>query len=108
MVRPRLKLKENKMAEVVNVYREKFDVYIGRAGKFGPGSKFANPFWMSDESQRPVVIQKFRQHLWAEIKAGRITKEEILELDGKKLGCFCAPKACHGDVLVAAIEWAKR
>jgi len=26
------------------------------------------------------------------------------ELKGKRLGCFCKPKLCHGDVLVELIN----
>ena len=26
------------------------------------------------------------------------------ELKGKVLGCFCKPKACHGDVLVELVN----
>jgi hypothetical protein len=96
-------------ATVVNVCKDAFDVYIGRDSKrFGAGGKFANPFWMRDESQREKVIEDFRRYLWEEIKTGKITKEELLALDGKRLGCYCHPKKCHGDVLVAAIEWAKK
>jgi len=97
------------MTSVVNVYKDVFDVYIGRASKrFGPASKFANPFWMENEGKREEVIEKFRSWLWQEIKEGRITKEELLKLDGKRLGCYCKPKNCHGDIIVKAIEWAKQ
>jgi hypothetical protein len=30
------------------------------------------------------------------------------ELRGKQLLCFCAPQACHGHVLVKALEWHDR
>ena len=96
------------MTKVVNVYREQFDIYIGRANaRFGAASKFANPFWMKDESQREVVIENFRQHLYQQIKEGKITKKDLLALEGKRLGCYCSPKACHGDVIIRAIQWAK-
>ena len=26
------------------------------------------------------------------------------ELAGKRLGCYCAPKPCHGDVLVELVN----
>jgi len=97
------------MTQVVNVYKDNFDVYIGRTSKkFGVGGKFANPYWMQDESKRKEVIEKFRIYLWKQIKEGKITKEELIALDGKKLGCYCSPKECHGDVIVKAIEWAKQ
>jgi len=90
------------MAIVVNKRTSTYDVYIGR------GSKWGNPFVMKSEADRERVIEQFRKYLWEQIKAGVITKDELRALDGKRLGCFCKPKACHGDVIVAAIEWSKR
>jgi hypothetical protein len=28
----------------------------------------------------------------------------VLDLYGKRLGCFCKPKPCHGDVIVEWLE----
>lgn len=33
---------------------------------------------------------------------------DIMELDGKTLGCWCKPQACHCDVLVEIIEELKK
>lgn len=30
--------------------------------------------------------------------------EQLLELEGKNLGCWCKPEACHGDILVKLID----
>ena len=87
---------------VVNKRTSAFDVYIGR------GSKWGNPFVMKSEADRERVIEQYRKYLWGQIKAGVVTKDELRALDGKRLGCFCAPKACHGDVIVDAIEWSKK
>jgi len=93
------------MTTVVNKYKVNMSdpdvVYIGR------GSIWVNPFKMLREADRPKVIEVYRLDLWSKIRKGLITKEMLLELDGKRLACYCAPKACHGDVLVKAIEWAK-
>ena len=89
------------MCKVVNKYKESYDVYIGR------GSKWGNPFKLGDGVSRDEVIQKYRRYLWEQIKAGVITKQDLIELDGKRLGCFCKPKSCHGDVIVAAVQWVK-
>ena len=94
--------KVNEMKYVVHCKKEKYDVYIGR------GSKWGNPFVMRSEADRERVIEQFRKYLWEQIKTGAITKDELRVLDGKRLGCFCAPKACHGDVIVAAIKWSKQ
>lgn len=86
---------------VVNKYKEEYDIYIGR------GSKWWNPYAIGEHGTREDVIDAFRTYLWEQMKFGRITKEDLLELDGKRLGCFCKPQACHGDVLAKAVEWAK-
>ena len=30
--------------------------------------------------------------------------EELMDLKGKTLGCWCKPESCHGDVLLDLIE----
>ena len=76
---------------VVHCKREPYDVYIGRPSKWG------NPFALAGEHSRPEVIAKYEAHLRKEMEMGRL---DPVELRGKVLGCWCAPKACHGDVLL--------
>lgn len=84
-------------------------VYIGRSMKGIAGNeKFHNPFKMYKESQRDSVCEMYRRHLWKQIKLGIVTIDDLLALDGKDLVCWCAPANCHGDVIMAAIEWAKK
>lgn len=84
---------------VVNKYAEQCDVYIGR------GSKFGNPYPINNIDDRVAVIDKYRSWLYHQIKQGNITVEDILSLQGKTLGCYCKPKACHGDVIVSAYKY---
>lgn len=94
---------------VVNVHKDDFDVYIGRwHPRFGQGSKFANPFKIEGGDTRHGVIRKYREWLWVKLATGEISVDELMSLDGKRLGCFCSPKSCHGDVIVEAIEFLKR
>ena len=88
------------MCEVVNKYRSRYDVYIGR------GSRWGNPFVIGRDGGRGEVIAKYRAHLWAQVKSGDVTLDDLRELNGKRLGCFCKPKACHGDVIASAVAWA--
>lgn len=85
------------MTSVVHCKRDQYDVYIGR------GSKWGNPFHIGKDGSREEVIAQYRAYLWG--------NEELMnslsELEGKRLGCYCAPKACHGDVLVRAVAWSK-
>lgn len=34
----------------------------------------------------------------------KITKDDLLKLNGKTLGCWCKPDACHGDILIELIN----
>lgn len=65
------------------------DVYIGR------GSKWGNPFPIVACVTREEVIEKYKA--WFPTSG---LSSQISELRGKNLVCFCAPKACHGDVLL--------
>lgn len=86
--------------KVVHCKKESYDVYIGRPGPWG------NPFEMQSEEDREKVISQYKDWLWGQIKEGKIKKEDLASLNGKTLGCWCAPRACHGDVLLDAAEWA--
>lgn len=82
------------------------NVYIGRdMPHFGlKGGKFQNTF-RADEWGHSTAIEKYEKWLWKSLKKGRIHPDEVLDLKGKGLVCFCKPKACHGDILVKAINW---
>lgn len=66
-------------------------VYIGRPSKWG------NPFVMGRDGTREEVVAKYREFLAARPD---LVARARAELKGKDLLCFCAPKACHGDVLI--------
>lgn len=75
---------------VVNLRKEAYTKYIGR------GSIWGNPFKIGVHGTREDVIAKYESHV-------RRSPELILklpELYGHRLGCYCNPKECHGDVLV--------
>lgn len=88
------------MCTVVNKHKSNFDIYIGR------GSTWGNPYVMQSEADRELVIEKYKKHLKNQIRNGSVSIQMLKDLNGKKLGCFCKPKACHGDVIVKAVEWA--
>ncbi len=80
---------------VVNLYKEQYDVYIGRPGK-GQSGYFGNPF---NEGSQEEKIRLFREHFYKRIKQDREFAKRVHKLKGKRLGCFCKPKLCHGDVI---------
>ena len=76
---------------VVNKYKEKHTVYIGRPSIFG------NPYTIGKDGTREGVINLYRHYLTTNLKLLKalynLPKDAIL-------GCYCKPLACHGDVLV--------
>lgn len=83
---------------VVNRRREKFDVYIGRPSKWG------NPFTHRKLSSTLAQWQaESVEDALAKYEAWLRGQPELMaslhELRGKRLGCFCKPGPCHGDVL---------
>ena len=84
---------------VVNIYHDEYDVYIGRNSRFG------NKFRIGKDGNRDQVIAKYRRWLWNRLKNDVKFEQAINELRGKRLGCYCAPKPCHGDVIKAYLDW---
>ncbi len=74
---------------VVHCNKSPYDIYIGRPGKWG------NPFSIGQHGTREQVINKYEEYLFT---SGLI--QDIGELDGKILGCWCRPYRCHGDILL--------
>ena len=100
---------------VFNVHKKQaFDIYVGRSKT--DVMHFGNPFSHMNVAgtvkvdSREEAIECFR--LWI---AGAAYEEidpdrrrwiidNLSRLKGKKLGCFCAPLGCHGDVLAELAE----
>ena len=74
----------------VHCKRERHHVYIGRPSKWG------NPFVVGKHGQRGECIALYED--WLRRNAALIAALD--ELRGLVLGCWCAPRACHGDLLV--------
>jgi len=88
---------------VVNLRRGPYDVYIGRAGK-GLDGYFGNPFRLSPGDDRAVVLDRYRVWFLERIRTDGEFQRKVLALRGKRLGCFCKPAACHGDVIASWVD----
>lgn len=96
------------MTKVVNLRKESYDVYIGRAGN-GQSGYFGNPYAKGSVCARcgqvhlrsGDTIPCFREYFLARVETDSRFRESVLDLKGKVLGCFCKPQPCHGDVIVA-------
>ncbi|MDG1465046.1 MAG: DUF4326 domain-containing protein [Acidimicrobiales bacterium] len=89
---------------VVHNQVDEYDVYIGRAvPEHGiDDSKWGNPFVMANDSdaERERAINAYREWVVAQPEL----MSSLEELRSKRLGCWCAPKACHGDVLIELLD----
>jgi hypothetical protein len=82
------------MPRVLNKYKDVIPpdaVYIGRPSKWG------NPYALGTNGDRTTVIDKFTGYV---LNHPTLANDARRELRGKDLVCFCAPRACHGDVLL--------
>lgn len=86
---------------VVHKQRAPYDVYVGRPTEWG------NPYQIGRDGTREEVVEAFKQHLWRRLQSEPNLVKRVAALHGKTLACWCAPEACHADILVAASEWAK-
>ena len=78
---------------VVHCKRARYDVYVGRPSKWG------NPFAIGRDGTREQVIARYER--WLRSRPELLA--QLGELEGKTLGCWCAPRACHGDVLARLV-----
>jgi len=91
----------------VNVKNRNCDVYIGRANKTYDENKpslFCNPFRLQDGFSREQAIEFFRAYFYYRLEHDEKFRKAVQKLKGKTLGCWCHPKACHGDVIVEYLE----
>lgn len=98
------------MCKVVHLNKEPYDVYIGRYNDSNIG-KWGNPYTHHADKDtlakyvvatRKESINAYRY--WLLYGDGRHLLDDIHELKGKTLGCFCKPKSCHGDVLKELVD----
>jgi hypothetical protein len=82
---------------VVHCRKKPYDTYIGRAvPRSGfKASIWANLFKLGKDGTRDEIIAKYRAWLFTQPDL----MARLPELKGKVLGCWCAPEACHGDIL---------
>lgn len=76
------------MTKIINVKHSKCDVFIGRPSPWG------NPFRRGIDGDKKEVIRKFLEWLPQQ----KELMDNLESLRGQRLGCYCKPKFCHGDV----------
>ncbi len=82
---------------VVHCKKETYDVYIGRPSIYG------NPFSVKKHG-RQRCLELYREYAIDRMEKDKEFHDAVKALQGKVLGCWCSPEACHGDVLVELSE----
>ena len=87
------------VAGIVNIKQtSEYDVYIGRQAMVA--TKWGNPYKIGIHYNRTKCLAMFEGTILIRILLTKeITYEALLGLSGKVLGCFCAPKRCHGEII---------
>jgi len=101
---------------VVNLHKSSYTKYIGRGSKFG--NKYQVGWYYREENgggirieckpftgacyiTREIAIELHRKDFYDNPE---LQEAVWNELKGQTLGCFCKPKACHGDTYVEYIR----
>ena len=116
------------MATAVNIRTASYDVYVGRARRGQPPTKWGNPFIIGQklndnhllmigsyaDTHHPSVgqvinhalaIELHRLRLHHMVETGALTSADFTPLNGMRIGCFCKPKSCHADTIVSFVKW---
>ena len=76
------------------------NVYIGRQTKTVQGSKWGNPYVITWNFNRRQAVQHYKVY----IHRNKELLQSLGELRGKTLGCWCAPRWCHGHILKQLLD----
>ena len=85
-------------ARAVNIRRETYDVYVGRAGH-GYNGYFGNPFAVAEHG--PAALDLFARHFERRLADDAEFRARVEALSGLRLGCFCAPGPCHAAIIAS-------
>lgn len=92
-----------KKNKIVNCRNAQYDVYIGRPSKWGnPFTHKKSNIIDTNSEDREDSIKKYEE--WIRYGEGKYLLEQLHELEGKILGCWCKPKKCHGDILIKLLN----
>lgn len=77
---------------VVHCRRERFDKYVGRPSLLG------NPYELGDYTREECVSNFYSYARWR-MEGDEEFAAAIRACAGLTIGCWCAPKLCHGHAI---------
>ena len=91
----------NTVGDIEEWKRDKKNVYIGRKkeGIFEQ-SKWANPHIITRTNRREKAVSQYLAYILSNNKL----RQDLHELKGANLGCWCSPKLCHGHIILKLLN----
>jgi hypothetical protein len=96
------------MISVCHVRKQNEFFYIGRRWAEFEESPFHNPFHIGKDGDRKEVLLKFTVYWYAPAQAWLRLLALRTVLSDTKLGCWCHPQTCHGDIISGYLNWKRR
>lgn len=96
-------MSDTKETRVVNINKESYDIYIGRAGR-GQDGYFGNPVRLENGAPKGSTLENYKSYFMNRLENDPQFKQKVHALKGKVLGCFCKPGPCHGDIIKAYLD----
>lgn len=91
---------KNWMSDDNNVYIGRKNIVIIDKQRYPEkDSLFQNPFKVGKDGTLDEVLEKYESYLKVKLEDEEF-REQLLKLKGKRLGCWCKPERCHGDILL--------
>lgn len=104
-IRPAYKNLKEWMEDSDNVYIGRSNVVIIDKKRFpNISSPFCNPYKEGKDGTLDQIIQKYEIYIRDKIDKDENLKQQLIDMYGKNLGCWCKPEKCHGDILVKIID----
>ena len=69
-------------------------------------TNWGNPFKIGLDGDRRDVLMSYTEYLIWLLESHKKGIADLAGLDRKTLACWCAPLACHGNILAEAVKWA--
>jgi len=88
-----------KKTKVVHIKRCRSPIIVAIDRTTIFGSRFPLSRYSRGES-----IKRYKEYFYARLESDPAFKAAVHKLKGCLLGCWCKPKACHGDIIVEYLE----
>lgn len=91
---------------IVNVTKtDSYDEYLGRENRsYGLSESIHHNPYKLDNHTRQEAIDNFAVYFYHRLLSDKSYFDQLYEVKGKTLACWCAPKDCHGDVIANFVD----